>query len=357
MRRGVTGTAPKPNASASVRVICRCRPTPLYGAPTEDLDSVQVMPNGTTVEVTDPANGLAPSRFLLDAAYGDSASTSDVFTSVKGLARAAAAGAHAAVIAYGPSGSGKTHTMYGNTGDPGLVPRLAVELLSEVSGCKVRVSVLELHNDGLVDLLAPGGQRGGTRPASSSLALEVRGGTAGSMAVVDGAEEVSAEDPARLLKAIQVGLARRSVATTAVNETSSRSHLIVVLSVGTGRLTLVDLAGLERVKRSCVEGRKLRETQAINKSLQSLGDVVEALRQKSRHVPVRNSCLARILAGALGGGAETAVVVCVSPSRRDEAVAALCFAERVRRIPAAAAAGHGTKQSAAAGQTPCVQPV
>lgn len=293
------------------------------------------------MEVSADASVRSPHRFAVDAAFGAVASTADVFTSVRDLAHKTAAGQSAAVIAYGPTGSGKTHTMFGTAQNPGLVPRLVAELLSLAKGKRLRVSVLELHNDMLSDLLAPRGAR--------AQALDIRGGSGGSMAMVEGAQEVCAEDPRQLLAVIQLGIARRQVASTAANKASSRSHLILELSMGEGRLTLVDLAGLERVKRTGSEGGVLREAQCINRSLQSLGDVVEALRRKAGHVPFRNSCLARILGGALGGGVETAVLVCVSPSWRDEAVTALCFAERVRRIPAAAVATRSAKQRVGSG--------
>lgn len=58
---------------------------------------------------------------------------------------------------------------------------------------------------------------------------------------------------------------------------------------------LVDLAGSERVDDSKTSHDTLKETQAINKSLSCLGDVMNALYQKSAYVPFRNSKLTMLL--------------------------------------------------------------
>lgn len=51
-----------------------------------------------------------------------------------------------------------------------------------------------------------------------------------------------------------------------------------------GRLNLCDLAGSERLSRSQATGDRLKETQAINKSLSCLTDVFVALANKNAHV-------------------------------------------------------------------------
>ena len=48
------------------------------------------------------------------------------------------------------------------------------------------------------------------------------------------------------------------------------------------------LAGSERLAKSQTTGQALAETQAINKSLSSLGDVIASLAAGDKHVPCRN---------------------------------------------------------------------
>lgn len=66
-----------------------------------------------------------------------------------------------------------------------------------------------------------------------------------------------------------------------MNEQSSRSHMLFLLSLTTsdlrdhsartGKLFLVDLAGSEKVSKTGAEGRTLDEAKGINKSLMALG--------------------------------------------------------------------------------------
>lgn len=110
----------------------------------------------------------------------------------------------------------------------------------------------------------------------------------------------------------------RAVARTAQNERSSRSHSVFQLQISgehTGRglqcgarLNLVDLAGSERLDPGLALGpgerERLRETQAINSSLSTLGLVIMALSNK---VGMR---LGRVGPGADNAEPDLSLVTC-----------------------------------------------
>jgi kinesin family member C1 len=105
---------------------------------------------------------------------------------------------------------------------------------------------------------------------------------------------VAVTTPLEVFELLKKASKNRAVAATNCNEHSSRSHSVFSLRiVGTntvtqesseGTLNLIDLAGSERLSSSGSTGDRLKETQAINKSLSCLGDVIFALSQKDSHI-------------------------------------------------------------------------
>ncbi|KAG7394946.1 hypothetical protein PHYBOEH_004428 [Phytophthora boehmeriae] len=124
---------------------------------------------------------------------------------------------------------------------------------------------------------------------------------------------------------------------------SSRSHSVFTLHLQgvndkdgvmlKGQLNLVDLAGSERASRSNVSGDRLKETQAINKSLSCLADVFNAIGNKASHIPFRNSKLTYLLQSSLSGDGKTLMMVNLSPTLESasESLCSLRFAKQVNQ--------------------------
>eukprot|EP00658_Telonema_sp_P-2_P061502 TRINITY_DN50200_c0_g1_i2.p1 TRINITY_DN50200_c0_g1~~TRINITY_DN50200_c0_g1_i2.p1 ORF type:complete len:464 (-),score=40.28 TRINITY_DN50200_c0_g1_i2:214-1605(-) len=101
------------------------------------------------------------------------------------------------------------------------------------------------------------------------------------------------------------------------------------------QLFMVDLAGSEKVAKTKAEGQQLEEAKLINKSLTTLGHVINTLTDRNAtHIPYRDSKLTRILQEALGGNSRTTLVVCCSPSVRNiqETLSTLRFGQRAKNI-------------------------
>lgn len=87
-------------------------------------------------------------------------------------------------------------------------------------------------------------------------------------------------------------------------------------NVTSSKLHFVDLAGSERQKQTAAAGDRLKEATNINKSLTTLGlvinSLVESANGKARHIPYRDSKLTFLLKDSLGGNSRTYMIAAVS---------------------------------------------
>ncbi|XP_025055579.1 kinesin-like protein KIFC3 isoform X3 [Alligator sinensis] len=279
--------------------------------------------------------------FELDKVFPPHATQEDVFQEVQALITSCIDGYNVCIFAYGQTGAGKTYTMEGTPENPGINQRALQLLFSEVRGKAsdwnyvISVSVAEIYNEALRDLL-------GKEP-QEKLDIKLCPDGSGQL-YVPGLTEFQVQSVEDINKVFEFGHINRATECTNLNEHSSRSHALLIITVRgfdystglrtTGKLNLVDLAGSERVGRSGAEGNRLREAQYINKSLSALGDVIYALRSRQGHVPFRNSKLTYLLQDSLSGDSKTLMMVQVSPAEKNtsETLCSLKFAERVRSV-------------------------
>ncbi|XP_062818041.1 kinesin-like protein KIFC3 isoform X2 [Anolis carolinensis] len=279
--------------------------------------------------------------FELDKVFPPEATQEDVFREVQALITSCIDGYNICIFAYGQTGAGKTYTMEGTRENPGINQRALQLLFSEVQAkasdweYHISVSVAEIYNEALRDLL-------GKEP-QEKLDIKLCPDGSGQL-YVPGLTEFPVHCVEDINKVFEFGHLNRATESTHLNEHSSRSHALLIITVRgvdystgirtTGKLNLVDLAGSERVGRSGAEGSRLREAQYINKSLSALGDVISALRSRQGHVPFRNSKLTYLLQDSLSGDSKTLMMVQVSPVEKNtsETLCSLKFAERVRSV-------------------------
>lgn len=214
-------------------------------------------------------------------------------------------GFNCTIFAYGQTGTGKTYTMSGDMSEnfgmlsdaAGIIPRVLHSLFNKIEASQaessVKCSFIELYNEELRDLLAT--------DDNTKLKIFEDGQKKGhSGTFVQGMEESHIENATSGIKLLQEGSIKRQVAATKCNDLSSRSHTIFTVTVYTkrvlengedfvsvGKLNLVDLAGSENIQRSGAENKRAAEAGLINKSLLTLGRVINALVDKSSHIPYR----------------------------------------------------------------------
>lgn len=215
------------------------------------------------------------------------------------------------IFSYGQTNSGKTHTVIGSRGEKGIV-ELTLEsifgLLEEKREKKsVEIEMIEIYRESVFQLIEC------TNVKSKNQTMEI------------------------FLEKVQ----DRATASTFLNPTSSRSHCVFIISLvsekNTSYIFLVDLAGSERTKISGAEGDRLAEANSINKSLSTLGLVLNSLLNKRPFIPYRDSKLTKILAPVFATTSPPSKVVMianVSPNIQDEreTLSTLQFAQRVGEI-------------------------
>jgi len=315
-----------------------------------------------------------------DAVFPPDSSQEQVFEETERLIQSAVDGFNVAIFAYGQTGSGKTFTMCGPPELPGLVPRAMArvfELQQENAGTiKVDVDcyMLEIYLDDLVDLLLEKKRR--KNPPD----LKIRSGKGG-IVEVQNATIQQAESLEVLEKIFEDGMKARHVTKTKMNDESSRSHMIFAMliraenlqtgKVSLGKLSLIDLAGSERLSKTGATGQTAKEGAAINQSLSQLGNVIHALATNEKVIPYRGNHLTELMRDSLGGNAKTLMFVNISPAdyNVDETGMALLYAQRVKLITNEASAAKEseemnaltttvkklTKQLEAAGMTPDIE--
>ncbi|KAI1397612.1 kinesin-domain-containing protein [Hypoxylon fuscum] len=286
----------------------------------------------------------AAGSFTFDRVFDMKGRQADIFDySIKPTVDDILNGYNGTVFAYGQTGAGKSYTMMGTSLEDdegkGVTPRIVEQIFSSIMSSPatieytVRVSYMEIYMERIRDLLAP---QNDNLPVHEERNRGV---------YVKGLLEIYVSSVDEVFEVMKRGGNARAVAATNMNQESSRSHSIFVITVTqknletgsmkSGQLFLVDLAGSEKVGKTGASGQTLEEAKKINKSLSALGMVINALTDgRSSHVPYRDSKLTRILQESLGGNSRTTLIINCSPSSYNDAetLSTLRFGMRAKSI-------------------------
>ncbi|XP_054170975.1 kinesin-like protein KIF19 isoform X6 [Homo sapiens] len=240
--------------------------------------------------------------YLFDVAFDFTATQEMVYqATTKSLIEGVISGYNATVFAYGPTGCGKTYTMLGTDQEPGIYVQTLNDLFRAIE---------ETSND---------------------MEYEV------SMSYLE------------IMQLLMKGNRQRTQEPTAANQTSSRSHAVlqvtvrqrsrvknILQEVRQGRLFMIDLAGSERASQTQNRGQRMKEGAHINRSLLALGNCINALSDKgsNKYINYRDSKLTRLLKDSLGGNSRTVMIAHISPasSAFEESRNTLTYAGRAKNI-------------------------
>ncbi|XP_061955780.1 kinesin-like protein KIN-5C [Populus nigra] len=348
----------------NVQVLLRCRPFSEDELRSNAPQVVTCNDYQREVAVSQNIAGKHIDRvFTFDKVFGPSAQQRDLYEqAVVPIVHEVLEGFNCTIFAYGQTGTGKTYTMEGECKrsksgpngelppEAGVIPRAVKQIFdtleSQNAEYSVKVTFLELYNEEITDLLAP--------EEISRVALEekqkkqlplMEDGKGG--VLVRGLEEEIVTSASEIFTLLERGSAKRRTAETFLNKQSSRSHSLFSITIHIkeatpegeelikcGKLNLVDLAGSENISRSGAREGRAREAGEINKSLLTLGRVINALVEHLGHIPYRDSKLTRLLRDSLGGRTKTCIIATVSPAVHclEETLSTLDYAHRAKNI-------------------------
>ncbi|XP_069467469.1 kinesin-like protein KIF11 [Ambystoma mexicanum] len=348
----------KDDKGKNIQVVVRCRPFNLQERKANSYSVIDCDPSRKDIAVRSGGinEKVGKKTYTFDMVFGPSAKQIEVYRNVVcPILDEVIMGYNCTVFAYGQTGTGKTFTMEGERSpdgeftwdeDPlaGIIPRTLHQIFEKLSEngteFSVKVSLLEIYNEELFDLLSPCPDVG-ERLQMFDDPRNKRG------VIIKGLEEITVHNKNEVYQILERGAAKRTTASTLMNAYSSRSHSVFSVTihmkettvdgeelVKIGKLNLVDLAGSENIGRSGAVDKRAREAGNINQSLLTLGRVITALVERTPHIPYRESKLTRILQDSLGGRTKTSIIATVSPAsiNLEETLSTLEYAHRAKNI-------------------------
>jgi len=303
-----------------------------------DLCLVPTGPNSVALTVpqsklVDPKRGRTEVFDGFSAVFSPDSTQLDIFVQVMNpLVDDFLGGKSGLLVAMGPTGSGKTHTIFGSPRNPGILPLTLQQIFKAQDENKVAsqpattrsfsLSMFEILSEGkgerILDLLSD----------AAECVLQ--------QSSIKGLQEVPLSNLADAESLVSRGMLKRSTAATNANSNSSRSQCIITIHgihkssdadsehlLSNAVLTIADLAGAERERKTGNQGSRLLESNFINNTSMVFGLCLRSLLeyQKNQKKPLekhfKNSMLTRYLRDYLEGRKKMTLVLNVKPANDD----------------------------------------
>ncbi|KAL0879146.1 hypothetical protein ABMA27_002941 [Loxostege sticticalis] len=274
---------PRTALNECVKVVVRCRPLSEKEKNEGYDEVVKVWPERGAVQVYNPKG--QDKLFTYDAAYDCTADTQTIYDEmVRPLVASVLDGFNGCVFAYGQTGTGKTHTMEGTPDHEGVIPRTFRHIWAHIENTAspdvthlVSCSYVELYLEDVRDLLAKDCKK-----------LTIRGQELNGFYIPE-MTSIVCKSAAEMVRVMRAGNRNRAAGRTDMNEHSSRSHAVFLVTVETAH-------------------------RATNR--------------------IRDSKLTRILQDSLGGNSKTIMIANIGPAsyNYDETITTLRYAHRAKAI-------------------------
>ncbi|XP_038715315.1 kinesin-like protein KIN-6 isoform X2 [Tripterygium wilfordii] len=232
------------------------------------------------------------------------------------------------LTALGPSGSGKTHTVFGSPREPGMIPLVLQQIFKQTYGSNPNSRLFYISMFEICSERGKGERIFDLSPDGADLSMQ--------RSTIKGLQEAIISDTSHAESLIASAILKRATAMTNTNRQSSRSQCIinirsvvnkldgeVDLQSNDAILTIVDLAGAEREKRTGNQGTRLLESNFINNTSMVFGLCLRSLleHQKNPRKPLQkhfqNSLLTRYLRDYLEGKKRMALILTVRSGQED----------------------------------------
>ena len=325
--------------------------------------------------------------------FSSDSTQKDVFDFIKPCLINIQSGINCTILAYGQTGTGKTYTMfgndwsfnendfnininnnetllYGNNNDEllknqividrtselnGIIPNLIMELYNlynekekkENIDIIITCSYIQIYNEKIYDLLDIYSENGTdeninsiNKKLNNKKELKLKHDRIKGL-IIEDANEILVPSFLDIFDVLEAGENNRKIRQTTKNNMSSRSHTIFIINIEDNishiknKIKSCDLAGSERyISSEKYEKEHINELKNINKSLFTLGNVINALASKKKYIPYKDSKLTRILEDSLKGNSSIYLIANISPNEKNinETYQTLKFADRAHNI-------------------------